>query len=405
MSSQTKLLLIPCSGEETVTLATKIHDVLRQDYHLEHQVELLYSQLRDKVPKEVPKAHRHPLVGDYFPDAEIQVDIGANELKDVVRGKHVVLIEHLLTPYRKSSTGESVSINDHHMTVRGFLEVTKNVDTLHRTLAAPYLTYVRSHSVEKYKKSGFFQFDSLRTTLIDYQKGGLNSLIAIDPHSMLSAQIAEELGIDFHAINPFQSGRAINPFKLGLSGSKAHSILKRLRPFQERFAQMRKQNQHLYLVSVDDGTEHRVENFTERAYGRLSPEKAYARLAYHGKERVSYDHSPVWFKPFSPIQESSIDKEGTFIIIDDMFASGGTAQRVAEIYKKQGAKRVEVWTSHAVTMPAQHLKANDRSYIDQVVCLDTVPQHPDLKIDFISASADLLAAELYKTHQKLVASR
>ena len=117
MSSQTKLLLIPCSGDETEKLTTKIHDVLQRDFGLENQVELLHSQLRNKVPPDTPKAHRHPLVGDYFPDAEVQVDIGSNELKDVVRGKHVVLIEHLLTPYRKGSNGENVSVNDHHMTI------------------------------------------------------------------------------------------------------------------------------------------------------------------------------------------------------------------------------------------------------------------------------------------------
>ena len=61
--------------------------------------------------------------------------------------------------------------------------------------------------------------------------------------------------------------------------------------------------------------------------------------------------------------------------------------------------------SHAVTMLSQHQKANDRTCIDAVVCLDTVPQHSDLNVEYINASAHLLAAELYKAHHKLVASR
>ena len=41
----------------------------------------------------------------------------------------------------------------------------------------------------------------------------------------------------------------------------------------------------------------------------------------------------------------------------------------------------------------------------KVVCLDTVPQHTALDFEYIHASAHLLASGLYKTHQRLVASR
>ncbi len=78
---------------------------------------------------------------------------------------------------------------------------------------------------------------------------------------------------------------------------------------------------------------------------------------------------------------------------------------MAKIFKGLGIRKVEVWASHAVTMPSQHGKANQREYIDKVVCLDTIPQHPALDVEYIEASANLLAAELYKTHQKLVALR
>ncbi|MEK6846497.1 MAG: phosphoribosyltransferase family protein [Nanoarchaeota archaeon] len=411
MLNRTKMLLVPCSGEETLELSRDIEKILHQDYGLE--VESLESIRRCQVGKDTPKDHLHPLVSDYFPDVEVQVDIGRNSLKDIIRGKHVVLVEHLLTPKRLVSPDDTqrVSVNDHLMTIRGFLDVISKAESKDEkipqiTLAVPYLSYVRSHSIEKYEKRGFFQLDSLRKTLDDYRADGLGALVTIDPHSEKAAQIAGELGLDFHIINPFQSARAINPAKLGLSGKKAKEMIRRIRPFQERFNQLKPLNkEHLYVVSVDDGTEKRAENFVERAFPELSPEDVYSLMAYFDKDRVSYEQASTKFKPFSQVNENSFDKEGTYVIIDDMFSSGGTANKVAKILKGQGAKKVEVWTSHAVTMPAQYGKANDRTYIDEVVCLDTVAQHSDLKISYLKASADLLASELYKTHHRLITSR
>src|SRR3989344_2485984 len=401
MAAKGKLLLIPVSGDETAALAKDITRILRQDYGMEDQVELLKSKRRRDIPSGTTKDHTHDLVIDVFADKEIQVDIGRNELRDTIQGKHIALVEHLLTPYRDTS------VNDHIMAVRGMLDVVSEVgegNTLGRTLVAPYLSYVRSHSVEKYKKRGFHQFDSLRRTLQDYQRDGLDTLLVIDPHSSKAEEIAQQLGLDYHAINPFQSGRAINPAKLGLRGPKAEEITNRLRPFQQRYETLKRQNgSHLYVVSVDSGTEKRAENFVDRANPELSILEVYAQIAYFDKDRFSYDQATTVFKPFSLINESNIDPEGTYILIDDMFASGTTVNKVAKCLKGLGAKRVEAWTSHAVTMPQQLKEANDHSYVDHIVCLDTVPPHPELKMEYIKASADLLAAELYKAHQRLIA--
>src|SRR3989344_6630778 len=397
MASPTKLLLVSCSDRETRDLSQRIFEILRDDYDMESHVELLQSKHVSEIGKDVAKGFRSPLIADFFVDGEVQIDVGMNELKDTIRGKHVALVEHLFTPVRRmfeaSEELQVVSINDHIKTVHGMLDVIKNVDALQKTLVAPYLVYVRSHSIEKYQKRGLYQFDSLREMLVDFQKKGLNALVVVDPHSMKAVSIAEELQVDVHLANPFQSGRAINVYKLGLSGDKAASVLARLRPFQERFAELKRENpDHLYVVSVDDGTETRTENFMERAFPELSPEEVYAKLAYLDKERINYSDSKTRFKSFSRINESNIDSEGTFVIIDDMYASAGTANNAARIFKEHRTKRVEVWTSHPVTMPTQHEKANDRSYIDKVVCLDTVPQHPSLDVEYIPASADLLAA-------------
>ncbi len=239
--SQTKLLIIPCSGEETEKLARDVHDVLRDFHGLENHVEILDSARRRDIPSEMIKDHCHELVSDYFSDAEAQVDIGRNQLKDVIRGKHIALVEHMLTPTRKLSEESSqiITVNDHIMQVRGFLDVIKNTETLKRTLLAPFQTYVRSHSIPKYRERGFFQFDSLKKTLEDYRHDGLDALVTIDPHSQKASQIANDLGIEFHGVNPFQSGRSVNPFKIGLYGDKAKQVMKHLRPFQERFKKIK----------------------------------------------------------------------------------------------------------------------------------------------------------------------
>lgn len=404
----TKLLLIPCSGEETTKLAKDIFHILHHDFGLEERVELLDSKHRSDVPKGMIKDYRHPLVADHFADMEAEIDIGRNQLYDEVRGKHVVLVEHMLTPVRQVAAGQSVSVNDHLMTVRGFLNVLGNTDVSRVSLAAPYLGYVRSHSIEKYQRMGFFQFDSLKVMMRDLAKDGLKTIITIDPHSDKARQVAEEMGMFFHGVNPFQSGRAINPYKLGLIDEKqAKQALQRLRPFQEKFAVLREKHKgHLYGVSVDDGTEHRVENVIERAFPELPPEEVYRLIAYLGKDRDSYgDPSQSYFKPFSQIRKGNIDPQGVFILLDDMYASGGTAGGVAQQLKEKGAYRVEVWTTHPVTMPVQYDKANVRSTIDQVVCLDTVPQPPELQVDIIEASAYLLAAEVYKAHERLVGTK
>jgi phosphoribosylpyrophosphate synthetase len=401
-----KLLVVPCSGGETLELAKGIYSRLLQVHGLGSDVELLEPKSREKIDKSTKKNHLHPPVADFFPDGEVQADIGRSFLEDTIERSHILLVEHLLTPVRTMFPGgtQSVSVNDHIMAVRGILDLIRNIKTVHSTLLTPYSSYVRSHSIEKYEARGFFQFDSLRRMLKDFKNDGLGTMAAIDIHSMKAAQIAEELGLYFHAINPFQSARGVNPYKLGATDAEtAAEVINGLRPFQGRFKELKKSSGgHLYVISVDDGTEKRTENFTERAFLEREPEELYALIAYFDKDRVSYADSTAKFKPFSQINEENIDSKGTYIVIDDMFASGGTAGKVAHILKGLGAKRVEVWTSHAVTMPQQYEKANDRSAIDQVVCLDTVPQSSDLNIEYIKASADLLAAEAYKIHGKVL---
>ncbi len=408
MSAQPKMLLVACSGEETTQLAKDMQTILRSDYGLDNHVELLLSLRRRELDKGTGKDHRAPLLMDYFSDMEVEVALGRNVSKDVIQGKHIVIVEHLLTPERFPwpNARRVVGPNDHKETVLAFLDAIGHVETLQRTLLAPYLTYVRPHSVRKYLRRGHIQADTLSTTLERYKRAGLDAIVTIDPHSEKAAELSEALEMDFYKSNPFHSGRAINPFELGLRDGNTSKVLRELRPFQERFANLKKEyNSHVYVVCVDAGTKKRCENFTERAFPELEPEEFYKLIVFFNKDRVSYGDPTTAFEPFSEINEKNIDPEGVYIIIDDMYSSGKTCNNVAKILKQCGAKRIEAWTSHPVTTSEQYDSANDRKYIDLVVCLDTVPQTKGLNIEVIPATAHLCAAEVYKVHQALVKTR
>lgn len=402
-----KLLLI--SGlKDSRDLTERIYNILKEDYNMNDNVEIIQALSRGEVQKGTLKDHKAPLVIDFFPDGEVQCDVGRNILKDVIRGKHIAIVQYLFNPINQGQK-DYASLNDRFVNTIGILRNLdrnlKREELPHSTLVAPYITYLRSHSIEKYEKSGFYQFDSLSFMVETYAKSRLNNMIGIDPHSMKIKDIASDFGMEFWDINPFQSGRSINPAKLGLvDRARIDSVMPRLRPFMTRFKRLKEQDDNVtYLVSLDDGTENRCENFTNRAFENL--ENPYEMLAYILKERFSYDSSRVQFKPFSMINQTNIDPNGKYILLDDMFASGGSVNKVASMLKSYGAKYVEAWVAHGVTAPSQVKKAKSMTSVDKVVCLDTVIQTPELGFDYIHASADLLAAELYKVHQKFLSSR
>ncbi len=407
MQNHKPKLLIMSGLKDSRDLANQIYTILKEDYKMGDGVEIIQALSRDEVPKGTLKDHKAPLVIDFFPDKEVQCDVGRNVLKDMIRGKHVALVQYLYNPTNIRSA-DYASLNDRFFNTIGILKNFNrnlNKELTHTTLVAPYITYLRSHSIEKYEKVGFFQFDSLSTMVEMYAKSGLNNMLGIDPHSMKIKDIASDFGMEFWDINPFQSGRSINPAKLGLIDTKEiEKVMSNLRPFIERFRKLKEDNQnHLYVGSLDDGTEKRCENFVDRAHPELP--FPHILLAYLWKERFSYDGSTIQFKSFSQINEKNIDPEGTYILIDDMFASGGSVDKSATMLKSYGAKRVEAWVAHAVTAPSQVEKAKKITSVDKVVCLDTIIQDPSLGFEYIHASADLLAAELYKVHQKFLSSR
>jgi phosphoribosylpyrophosphate synthetase len=388
-----RLLIVP-GLKDSHQLAQRIHEILRDDYRMGEGVEILVSKKRSEVSSSDAKGQNSPLVVDFFPDMEVEVDIGRLDLERIVQDRHVAIVQYLYNPIQEGSVNDRVNL------VLGMLDTLGKISGPHKSLVTPYTTYLRAHSIEKYERKGFLQFDSLTRMLEGYQRHGLKTMISIDPHSDKVKEVARDMGMMYRGMNPFRSARGINPAKLGFSGNNGKDVMARLRPFLERFTKMKKSNPNMYVVSVDSGVEGRAEYFVDRAFSEL--EDPYSRLVYFDKDRRSYDNSLANFKPFSRIKANNIDPNGTYIIMDDMFASGTTAFKDAKILKENGAKRVEVWTSHAVTSHRQVTKASTViEFIDKIVCLDTVPQTPKLDIEYIPASAHLLAAELYKSHEAL----
>jgi phosphoribosylpyrophosphate synthetase len=368
---QSKLLLIPGTGDSS-ELAKKIYVILKDTYDMGNSVEVFSTMKPKSVPKGTIKNHTHPFVAGSFPDKETQVDIGRNLLLDQARGKHVAIVKYLFTPRYPDK-----SVNDHHMEVRGILNVLNNTEILQRTLVAPYLPYLRSHSIEAYAKRGFYQFDSLDLVVDDYHRGGLDSLICIDPHSEKLATACEKYGMTAHMISTFSDSKYINPAKLGLEGEKAIDLLKKLQPFVEHYRTAKEAFfKDIYFVSPDDGAERRIERFL-RDCGL-----DWDHMGYRLKRRDSLTTSTAMFKPFSTME---VRKEGTYIILDDMLSSGGTADDLARELKEKGAGRVELWCSHPLAPEREKVK--NLKYIDSIVAIDTVKhdKHEDLKIYYLEA--------------------
>lgn len=231
---QSKLLLISGTGDSP-KLAENIYHELRDTYQIGDSVNILIPKKPTEVEKSLRKGHTYPPVLGSFPDCETRVDIGKNEFLDEVRGKHIVIVKYMDTPKRHPD----MHINDHLFEVLGMLDVFKATDTLRITLAAPYLPYLRSHSIEKYEKQGFYQFDSLATMIEFLSKKGLNNIICINPHSLKIIDKAKEYNITVHGIDSFQSSSSINPHKLGLN-STTKDVLANLQPFLEYFNSIKK---------------------------------------------------------------------------------------------------------------------------------------------------------------------
>jgi ribose-phosphate pyrophosphokinase len=73
------------------------------------------------------------------------------------------------------------------------------------------------------------------------------------------------------------------------------------------------------------------------------------------------------------------DVEGrTCVIMDDMVDTAGTLVKAAEVLKKEGAKKVVAYCTHAV-LSGEAVKRIASSEMDELVVTDTIPLREDAR--------------------------
>ena len=95
-------------------------------------------------------------------------------------------------------------------------------------------------------------------------------------------------------------------------------------------------------------------------------------------------------------------KDRTAIIIDDMVDSAGTITEAAKILKKQGAKAVYVFATHAV-LSGPAIERLENAPIEEVILTNTMPIADEKKIDKIKviSVAELLAETIKRNNEGL----
>ena len=95
-------------------------------------------------------------------------------------------------------------------------------------------------------------------------------------------------------------------------------------------------------------------------------------------------------------------KDRTAIIVDDMIDSAGTITEAAKILKKQGAKAVYVFATHAV-LSGPAIERLKNAPIEEVILTNTMPIPDEKKIDKIKviSVAELLAETIKRNNEGL----
>lgn len=95
-------------------------------------------------------------------------------------------------------------------------------------------------------------------------------------------------------------------------------------------------------------------------------------------------------------------KGRTAIIVDDMIDSAGTITEAAKILKKQGAKAVYVFATHAV-LSGPAIERLEKAPIEEVILTNTMPIPDEKKIDKIKviSVAELLAETIKRNNEGL----
>lgn len=388
MIDKTNLVLISGTYDWDIKLTKEIYDNLLKIYKLkdiEYLIPKTKSNLSDHEKKNIDS--NRPLIFDFFSDREPRTEIGKTTLESKIKGKQIVLIKYMYTP-------NGPSPNDHHMQLRGFVEDNiKKIDIKKFTLATPYFPFIRSHSVDKYEKQGVYQMNSLKMVLGDLKRAGVDEIITIDPHSDKFGTYCKDLGIGPHFRTPFDTTRYVNWSQLGFNTrEEAKKVLKHLETFITYYNENKPNYKNLKIIPPDDGREDISFRFAIDI-GLDIPD-----IGYILKVRLDEGVTEIkGFKTFSLFKEENIREDHVFVIDDDMISGGSTGDDIAKYLKDNGAKKVELWTTHPVCPNPE--KIAELKYLDQIVALDTVPNNIE-KIKYIKSTSHILASHIYKSYKR-----
>ena len=88
MDNATKLLIFPVSGQETAALGRDIYNILRKDYGMANDVEIMDTKRRTKIRSGTRKDHKHPVVTG-------QVKLYKDVFEFRTMNKHTTFLEEL----------------------------------------------------------------------------------------------------------------------------------------------------------------------------------------------------------------------------------------------------------------------------------------------------------------------
>jgi phosphoribosylpyrophosphate synthetase len=357
-----------------------------------------------KMPRE-----KWPIQYGRFTDGETMFEGGQRAFKDLIDERHIIFVKHFLSPNATHPvTKRNISVNDNISEMRTVAQVLSQVQAykiakpLKFTLAAAYLPYVRSHSIEKYAEQGHMQADMLSLFVKDIANGGINEVIGIDPHSDKIWSELSKYKIFGQSIDPFKDP-ARKDYRLyghlvdGLPPEGRAAKMLSLCPFAELYADLAKKHDKISLVEADYGAYDRVLNYSFTSNIRLED------IISFDKIREGEAQSRIAGVRYYSLIQDKADIQGRFFLIpDDMVASGGTMIKVAKFLMENGAIGVCGMASHNTGWMQKELQ--ESPYIQTIYFLDTVSNDSHPKFVYLEKSKDLLAMALYKSHNNLLHS-
>lgn len=391
-----QLTIIAGSNPEDEKTAEATANILSKDYGLEGILLIRNKDINSETRKK-PK-DTWPVEYGNFKDGETKFASGERILKDIIDNRHIVFVKHFYTPLTNKSPNDNV----HEVRMLGSMlqrSMLRGVSKpLKFTLASPYLPYVRSHSIEKYELQGHFQGDSLALFVKDIVDAGINEAIGIDPHSDKVWDDLRNRKIIIQHMDPFKDPKR-KDFRLyhhlmkGLSPEERTKKLMEQCPFVEYYEKIKSQYDQLSLVDPDSGSYSRVKDFAINTVGLENVISFDKKRAGEGDSQIS------GIRYYSSLKKEDI-KGRTFIIIDDLIASGKTAVDISDLLMGEGASAVLFWATHNAGWDPTRLQ--NAKNIKEVVMLDTVNNKTADKFNYLPKSGTLLAGAIYKSHMNEV---